>query len=146
AAAHLNMAEACIKRLPSVHAALLAGHIDYPKALVFTDATSHLDDTLARQLVDQLLPEARVKTTAQLRDKLRRLILKADPDAAKQRQRYAHAARGLTHRPDPDGTATLTSWGLDPIRTAQAVGRINAIAHWLHEHGDARTMGQLRAD
>src|SRR5215468_10689085 len=94
AAAQLNMADACMKRLPALQQAMLAGELDYPRALLFVDATKYLDDKVARDLVDQLLPEARYKTTAQLRDKLRRLILKADPQAATKRQQGAHADRG----------------------------------------------------
>lgn len=47
-----------VEDLPAVHAALVAGEIDVPKALVILDALATLPLPLARQFVGRLIAEA----------------------------------------------------------------------------------------
>jgi hypothetical protein len=75
-----------------------------------------------------VLPVAGEKTTAQLRDRLHRRALAADPAHTRKRRRRAQAERRVILQPAPDGTATLTALGLCPARAAAAFTRIGQIA------------------
>ena len=83
-AADVALAEALdiVERLPQVHAALLSGDIDLPRARVFSAETMHVGDDLAVRVVGELLGVASGLTTGQLAGRLRRRVLKADPDQA----------------------------------------------------------------
>jgi hypothetical protein len=146
AAAQLDLAEDLLHRLPAVHAAMLDGAVDYAKALLLSKATHGLTDEQARAVVDRVLPDAARKTTGQLRARLAKLVIKADPTAAQRRYRNGVAGRRLAHWRDHDGTSVLHGCGLPVERTAAAFGRVDAIARWLKDTGDERTLEQLRAD
>jgi hypothetical protein len=142
----LALAQELTGRLPAVHAALLAGTIDLPKARVILDATRTLDDGLARQVAEQILPLAGGLTTGELRPRLRRLVITVDPDAAAKRQEQAVRDRRVECYPDPDGTATLLGTGLPAERAKAAANRIDQLARAAKQSGDDRSMHQLRAD
>jgi hypothetical protein len=129
-----------------VHHALAAGRIDLPRARVLCDEVCHLDQTLARDIIDQIMGEAPGLTTGQLRARLKRLIITVDPTAAKQRQERAVTERRVQTYLDPDGTAALAGVGLPADRAAAATERINAIAKTAKATGDTRSLDQLRAD
>src|SRR5690606_33319745 len=81
----LSLAERLVRDLPSVHAAMVAGEIDYARAKVFADLlTTDLDPTVIAAVVGRVLPDASHRTTAQLRRRIRKLIMTADPDAARR--------------------------------------------------------------
>jgi hypothetical protein len=58
AGAELEHARRLMEDLPSLHAALVAGEIDVPKALAILEALETLELSLARQVVDRLIAEA----------------------------------------------------------------------------------------
>jgi hypothetical protein len=147
AASQLDLAEDLIGRLPAVHAAMLDGRIDYPKALLLSRATFGLTDEQARAVVDRILPDAPRRTTGQLKARLDKLVVKADPKAAQRRYRKGVQRRRLAHWRDHDGTSVLEGRGLPADRTMAAWGRVDAIARWLKDQdGETRTLEQLRAD
>ncbi|HKD98120.1 MAG TPA: DUF222 domain-containing protein [Micromonosporaceae bacterium] len=92
---------------PVVFAAFTAGDIDTARAWVFYDYLATVDDEVAARIAAALLPVAAGLTTSQLRDRLRRAILKADPDAAAKRARQSETERYVATAPDGDGTAGL---------------------------------------
>ena len=63
----LDLARQIVRRLPALHAAMLAGQIDAHKAKVIAEQVRLLSDDQARAVVDKILPEAAGKTTGQLR-------------------------------------------------------------------------------
>src|SRR5262245_60370212 len=67
AGGQLVFAEQLVDRLPAVFAALDAGDVDVPKAMVFADETVNLAEDVARRVVDQVLGQAPTLTTGQLR-------------------------------------------------------------------------------
>jgi len=140
------MACQLVERLPAAHEALRSGRIDLAKARVLDEETMSLPESAARQVVDQVLPAAEGLTTGQLRVRLRRLVIAADPVAAARRQREALARRRVEHGLDPDGTATLAGRHLPPDRAATAAARIDALARAAKRAGDARSLDELRAD
>jgi hypothetical protein len=70
AGVRLEQARRMIEDLPALHAALSAGRIDVPKALLIGDQVGMLRPEVARRLVDQVLEKAPEQTTGQLRARL----------------------------------------------------------------------------
>jgi hypothetical protein len=142
----LALAVDLLERLPRVHAALLDGEIDLPRARVFSQETQCVPDRVARQVVDEIIDVAPILTTGQLAARLRRLVISSDPDAVRRRQEESVTQRRVVTELDPAGTASLAGWQLPAARAASATARINALAHAAKRLGDARTLDQLRAD
>ncbi|BCB91491.1 HNH endonuclease signature motif containing protein [Phytohabitans suffuscus] len=135
-----------VERLPAVYEALRSGQIDLARARVLDQETAVLPEPVAREMVDLILPVAGELTTGQLRVRLRRLVIEADPSAAATRQRQALTQRRVEHGLDTDGTATLAGYHLPPDRAATAAARIDALAAAAKQAGDTRTLDELRAD
>jgi hypothetical protein len=142
----MGIAGALIERIPAAHVALRSGAIDLAKARVLDDETAALPESTARQIVDLVLPGAGELTTGQLRVRLRRLVIAADPAAAARRHQEALTRRRVEHGLDPEGTATLAGHHLPPDRAATAAARIDALARAAKRAGDRRTLDELRAD
>ena len=85
-------------------------------------------------------------TAAQLRERLRYHVVKADPSLAKKRHQRCVADRRVFNRPYTDGTAELAGINLPPHLAAAAYDRLNRLAKAAHAAGDIRSLGQLRAD
>lgn len=134
-----------IRIVPEVFAALGRGAIDVRRAWVFADVLGLVDDSLAATIAAAVLPVAGDLTTSQLRDRLRRAVLKADPDAA-GRTAKSVADRHVACQADREGTASLFGVRLPAARATAAFERVDAFARGRKRDGDGRTMDQLRAD
>jgi uncharacterized protein DUF222 len=146
AGVHMLLADEVIDRLPAVHTALAAGEIDMPKVYVLTDAVRPLEDELARGVVDKVIDRAGEKTTGELRARLRRLVLAADPDAATTRAKRGSAERRVQAFVNENHLANLAGYDLAPHRVAAIVERLDAIAKAAKAAGDVRRVDQIRAD
>jgi hypothetical protein len=142
----MGMAYRLVECVPAAQEALRCGRIDLARARVLVEETASLPEAAARQVVNLVLPAADGLTTGQLRARLRRLVITADPDAAARRQREALTRRRVEHGLDHDGTATLAGCQLPPDRAAAAAARLDALARAVKQAGDARTLDELRAD
>ncbi len=142
----LSLAEDLVVRLPVVFAALDAGEIDVPRANVFAVETCGLDDPVARRVADQLIGEAPRLTTGQLRARLRRLVIAADPQRASRNAKQRVTDRRVVAELTSEGTADLRGHDMPPHRVAAAMERLTAIARAARSGGDARKLDQLRAD
>ena len=134
------------RRLPRVWAMLCDGVIDVRRAEVLVDGTLHLSVAAARGVVDEVIDDAWLLTTGQLKVKLRKLCIDVDPDDAKDRYRHAVKDRKVVVEANDTGTGNLHALDLPPHRVAAAREHINRLALGLKRNGDARTMDQLRAD
>jgi hypothetical protein len=76
-------------RLPRVFDALSAGMIDVRRARTIVWQTTHLDDDVARAVVERIIDQAPGLTTGQLAARLRKLAISVDPDTATRRYREA---------------------------------------------------------
>jgi hypothetical protein len=132
-------------RLPGTGAALAAGQIDAYRARLITEATSLLDEDTARAVEDDVLPGAGELTYAQLRSRLRRAVIIADPQGAEERRRAAERRARVSLYPDDDGTATLTGTSLPAPHAAAAMARITALARALKASGAGGGTDLLRA-
>jgi Domain of unknown function (DUF222) len=141
------LARDLVRRLPAVFASLESGRIDLARARVFSDLLSDVDDDgVARSLAGEFLPPAEEWTSSQLRARLQKAILAADPDAAGQRYERSAAERRVELTANPDTTACLAGLFLPPQKAAAAFESVDALARGLKNSGDERTLDQLRAD
>jgi hypothetical protein len=97
-------------------------------------------------VTDQIIDEAPQLTTGQLRARLQRQILTADPDAAHARAAQKVTTRRVEARLTEDHLGELHGYDLPPHRAAAAMQRLTAIAAAACAAGDARGMDRLRAD
>ncbi|MGH9286266.1 MAG: DUF222 domain-containing protein, partial [Acidimicrobiales bacterium] len=144
----VEVARLAIDRAPALSEALRAGRIDLPKLKIIA---TELDGVAAAEcagLVARLLPGIERCTGPQIREKLRRLVLRHDPQAAKKRHAKAVASRWVQHSESGAGTASLAAVCLPVDRAAAAWEHVDAIARATKAAGDPlqRNLDQLRAD
>ncbi|NND85554.1 MAG: DUF222 domain-containing protein, partial [Acidimicrobiia bacterium] len=133
-------------RLPSVLAAWRRGLLDRRRVQVILRGTAHLSGPEAERVAELVLEDASRLTTGQLRARVGRIAMEADPVASDSRFRDAHADRRVWISPTDAGTATLTASDLSPERATAIQRRIHGAALALRRAGDQRTIDQLRAD
>ena len=114
-------------RLPDMGAALAAGEIDLYRARLIAEFTGVLSQA-ARTVEKQVLADAGSRTSGDLRARLRRAVITADPDGAERRRRAAERSADVRLYPDHDQTATITASSLPQIESAAGYARITALA------------------
>jgi len=101
---------------------------------------------LCRMSAERLLPAATGLIAGQLRARLLRELLKADPGLAAERYERSITLRRVHLTANDDTTACLSGIFLPPAKAAAAYERVDAIARGLKRDGETRTLDQLRAD
>lgn len=134
------------RRVPSVFNALLFGRIDMRRARVLVDETLPVGEAVAQDVIDEVLPVASELTTGQLRRRIAKLCVDANPDAAVARYEWSLDDRRVVLEPNPSGTANLLGLDLPPHAATSIKRKIHRAAIKLRNQGDSRTMDQLRAD
>jgi hypothetical protein len=110
-----------VDKTPAMLSAMLNGDADLDKARVVSDELAEVDDVAqARAIVDRLLPELSRVTTAQLRLRVRRLVLCVHPDKVRTRHTKSVEQRSVGHQEYANGTASLSGWYLSKDRAAAA--------------------------
>jgi Domain of unknown function (DUF222) len=136
-----------VTRLPQVHAAMVAGLLDQPRARVFSDWTQQLSDEQARAVCARLLPAAVAgATTTQLAERIKRAALAIDPDWARRRYEQAVTGRRVVGSLNPDGSANLAGYDLPVDQVAAARARIDRLARAARQAGHPARVSHLRAD
>jgi hypothetical protein len=115
-------------RLPSTGAALASGVIDLDRAKAIAEATSVLSEELARQVEAKVLPGARRRTVPDLKDRLRHLVIAADPAGAEERRKAAERHANVRLYGEVDQTATIVADKQPQIEAAAGFARLNALA------------------
>jgi hypothetical protein len=134
-----------LRDLPATEAALAAGRIDMPKALVVITGLAGQDPALAGRIEAEVIGRAPAQTTGQLRAALNRALLAADPDAAERRREAEEKQACVERAPEPGGvTASLAGRHLPVTATVAAWNRITALARQLQANGAPGTLDQLR--
>ncbi len=144
-AARLLTIAGALAGLPAVLTALQRGEIDWPKACVFADELSVLGPDQAAAASARLIDEAGRLTTAQLRARLRRLVLQADPAAAQDRQDAAREDTEVQVWGETSGNSAIAGRELPPADVIAADQRLTAMARWLQARGTAGPISQIRA-
>ncbi|MBB6374682.1 hypothetical protein BKA01_001904 [Pseudonocardia eucalypti] len=132
--------------LPVVHAEMLVGRVDRDRALVFVQHLAGLPAELVAKVLDAVLVAAPGLTTGQLRARILKLIITADPDHAQDAYERALAERAVVGYLNPDGTAVISASGLPPDEAAAATERIAGLARAAKRAGHPGRVDQLRAD
>jgi hypothetical protein len=142
----LDVAVGVRRRLPRLWTALACGDVDAPRTRVIFSGTSHLDEDTARRVVDLVIEDAPRFTTGELRARLARLCMEADPESAKAKYEEAVDGRRVVVEASPEGTAHLLGLDLPPDRVAAISRMIDRCAKALKRAGDPRSMDQICAD
>jgi hypothetical protein len=145
AADRLVSLAAGVTRLPAAAAALAAGRIDMPRAIVFTDELAGLGDVAAAAVAALVAPDAAGLTTSELRRMLHRAVLALDPEAATKRREKAQRDARVEVWAEPAGTAALAGRDMPPAEVLAADKHIDATARDLKAAGAEGTLEQLRA-
>src|ERR1022692_3564148 len=134
-----------ITRLPAAAAALAAGRIDMPRAIIFTDELAGLGDVEAAAVAALVAADAPGLTTGQLRGVLHRAVLALDPDAARKRREKAQKDARVECWTEPAGTWSLAGRDMPPAYVLAADKHIDAAARDLKATGAGGTLEQLRS-
>jgi hypothetical protein len=134
-----------LARLPLTRAALAAGQIDRPKALVITDGVCCLSDAHAAAVESAVIGRAPGQTSGQLRAATQRAVFAVDPAAALRRREEARKDARVEVWDERSGTAALAGRDLPPADVLTADKRIDALARHLKSAGREETLSQLRA-
>ncbi|MGC5167387.1 DUF222 domain-containing protein [Luteimicrobium sp. DT211] len=138
-------------QVPAVADALTDGRIDVARAdalLAGGTVPVGVRDRVATELVGtaEVPGPASGLTPRQLRDRLRRAAIEADPGGSAVRAEKAATERGVWIDPAPDQMAWLTAL-LPAADAARVWARVDETARrGVRLPGEARTLGQLRAD
>jgi hypothetical protein len=142
----LSLAWDLTRRIPAVFAALDHGHIDVPKTKIFSEWTTGLSDEQARQICDELLPDAPTLTTGHLGERIKRLAIAIDPDWARKRYEEAVRERKIVGYRNADGTGNLCGYQLPADQVAAASAHMGELARKVKRAGDGRPIDHIRAD
>ncbi|PXY19585.1 hypothetical protein BAY60_33220 [Prauserella muralis] len=112
--------------------------------------TAPVTDAVAAEIDTQLCAQVRggkvdLADPARVVRAARRLVDTLDPESALARARQAREQRNLELIPGDEGMSTLAAW-LPAEVAASAYSRVDALARQQRNHGDTRTLEQLRAD
>jgi hypothetical protein len=132
-------------RLPATGQALAAGAIDLDRAKLIAETTSVLTEDQARAVEAKILPAAGGLVRTELRDRLARAVINADPDGAEKRREHAERHADVRLHPDDDHTATLVGSKLPQIHAAAAIARLTALARACKAAGMSGSLGFHRA-
>jgi len=141
----MALAVALTTRFPATFAALGAGEIDEFRARRIVEVVEVLSDEVAARVEAEIAAQAGALSLRQLGDRLRRMVARADPEAAAARAAARSAARRVVRDYLGDGAGSLTVLG-DVERVQLAHDRVRAIAKQIKSAGDGRSMDQISAD
>jgi hypothetical protein len=155
AAGRIATAETLCGSLPATLASLGQGLINSAQATAIADSARKLPESMHVELEAQVLSRAEVQTAGQLRQSLRRAVIRLHPDGAAERHRAARAERQVRVSDADDGMAWLSA--LLPAAEAQAcmaridraAGTATGVDTYSAEHlgqSDERSLQQRRAD
>ena len=134
-----------LDRLPLTRAALAAGQIDERRAEVITEELAGLDDAHAAAVEALIIAKAPALTSGQLRALARRLVISADPAAARRRKEQALKDARVESFTEHAGTAALSGRDLCPVDVLAADKHLTALAQAMKAPGITGTMDTLRA-
>lgn len=134
------------RRLPAAFSALKAGLTDDDHVKIMYEYSWDLSDANARKLDARVSPWMEGKTTGQLRDRLRREVIRMDPDAAERRRKRNERNAHVSVRANPDGTGTFSIEQGPAAQIAAAKARVNAIAHAVKSAGGSGPVALLEAE
>jgi hypothetical protein len=146
AQSRLHLAES-LRRLPDTFALLATGRLDLTKTRTIVQGVAVLDRAGAHAVEARVLGRAPGQAGPQLRDAVRRAVLRIDPAAAERRHEAKVRERGVSFVPLDDGAAGL--WAVGPAPQVHALYlAVTALADKARatKNGADRTLDQCRFD
>jgi len=134
-----------LEALPSVAAALRAGHVDRTRVVVLLEVCADLTAEHRDRVVAAVLPKAGRMTPGKLRAEAQRLAIALDPQWAERRYREAVRRRRVVRYINADGTVTLAAEDQDAAEALAAYARLTALAKAAKRAGAHATMDTLRS-
>jgi hypothetical protein len=134
-----------LRRLPGTMDLLASGIIDERRAQLIARHTAVLSPGNAAAVEDLILPRAAAMTTGELGSACLRAVLKADPQAARNRKDSALRQARVEAWFEESGTVSLAGRDLPPAEGITADRYLDEAARWLSRHGADGTHQQLRA-
>jgi hypothetical protein len=142
----MSYAHDIVKRYPALLQALETGQVDLAKVRTMIHGVGHVDDEVANSALAGLLPDAPSLTTGQIRSRLRRLVIEADPEEAKKAYEDGVAQARVWSTLEPDGTGMMIATGMEAHDLAAANRNINGIARRRKNDGDTRSIDKIRSE
>ena len=141
----LHLALDLTEKLPATLDALEHGSIDLLRARAIVEATRPLSAEQSAAVEQRVLVRAPEQTAPQLRQSVKRAVLRIDPDGGQQRYQQRRSERRVVYTPAEDGMAEL--WAYLPAPAAAAIYETVAVtARRAATPDDDRTADQKRAD
>ncbi len=142
----LDLALHLTGRLHRVLERFQKGLLDLNKVRVFASHLAHLDSDVIDFVLDRVLDAAGGLTCGQLRARLGRLVLEADPEALAHNMAEGLEDRKIATTVNPDLTGNLGVFSAHPERIAAASKYVHDLAAGLKTAEESRSLDQLKAD
>jgi hypothetical protein len=132
-------------RLPLTHLELEAGRTDADRVKIMWEGTRDLSDEDAGKVDALLAARSGSMTTGELRDAVRRAVIRVDPAAAEKRRKRAEKNARMSLYANENHTATLALEDVPAAQGAAAKARVNAIARAAKSAGATEELALLEA-
>ena len=145
----IHQAAMLLERLPGTLAALEAGRISLSHARVVVEQTEQCSPQTARAVDGALWSRSpRERTPTQMRETVRRLVARIDPEAVRRRPEQARRGRELRYWSDDDGATGVIQMRMPAGEARGVYAVVDALARAAGDppDGEARTLGQKRLD
>ena len=116
------------RRLPTAFAELEAGRLAPESVRILCDGTQDLSDEDAGKVDALLSGQAASMTTGELRDAVRRAVIRIDPEAADKRRKRSERQSRVRLYANANHTATLSVEDAPAAQAAAAIARVFALA------------------
>ena len=146
AEAQLSLALSLTGRLRRVWERIASGDLSLVKARELARILGHLPENVVEVVLDRILDAASELTVGQLRARVSRLALEADPSAVEHGLVEGLADRRVVAYQNPDLTGSIAIQSAHPNDVAEAMAHIEEIARSLKTGDETRTMDQIRND
>ena len=125
ASRRVDTALALVRRHPDLLTEMACGRISYLHAMVISDETSALSESLARAVAAAVIPAARREAVGRVRRRTATLAARADHSSLARRHDLALGQRRVSLRPERDGMASLVLY-TDAISARRAFDAVDA--------------------
>lgn len=142
----LDDARHLVRNLPAAHAAMARGELLVPHALALISETVACTRDVCAEVEAAVLVQAESCTPAELRNRVKKAVIAADPVAAQERHDEAKRERATWVKPAPDGMALLGAY-VTATQGRRFAGDLTALlGRTVVADGDDRTQAQREAD
>jgi hypothetical protein len=146
ASARIDLSERVVDALPNSLAALADGRVSLGHVQAIAAQSFGLDALATHDLEDDVLSYAESHTIADTRRKVKRALLRIDPELAAERTRQGVAERDVWARPDDVPGLSRVGALLPADGAAELMAALDELAARPSGPDDERTVAQRRAD